>query len=313
MSIMAIPGPMVFSIAGGDNIKADAGFYRFDVDLNTLTYTLLKTEWGLIGSATPGGWDADQNMTFDPTANTWKIQLDLTPGEMKFRANDDWGLNYGDNGSDALLERDGANIVISNAGNYLITLYLDKPDHTYSIELTSFDRRALFVTEGQTLDIDDIAQFSNGYAVAKWRNVTSTGQQGSHPTHVDTDFPMFRLADVYLMYAESVLRGGGGSLANAVNLVNDIRRRAYNGPSGDVDQNGLDLDFILDERARELLWEGHRRTDLVRFGRFADSDYTWQWKGGVRQGRSVSANYNIFPIPSADINANPNLQQNPGY
>jgi len=298
---------------GGDNIKANAGFYKIDVDLNTLTYTLLKTEWGLIGSATPGGWDADQNMTFDPSTNAWSIQLDLNPGEMKFRANDDWGLNYGDNGGDALLERDGSNIVISNAGNYRITLYLDKPDHTYSIELTSFDRRALFVTEGQTLDIDDIAQFSNGYAVAKWRNVTSTGQQGSHPTHVDTDFPMFRLADVYLMYAESVLRGGGGSLANAVSYVNDIRRRAYAGPSGDVDQNELDLDFILDERARELLWEGHRRTDLVRFGRFADTDYTWQWKGGVKEGKSVSANYNIFPIPSADINANINLQQNPGY
>jgi hypothetical protein len=299
--------------AGGDNIKANAGFYKIDVDLNTLTYTLLKTEWGIIGSATPGGWDSDQNMTLDPATNTWSIQLDLTPGEMKFRANDDWGLNYGDNGTDALLERDGANIAISNAGNYRITLYLDKPDHTYSIELTSFDRRALFVTDGQTLDIDDIAQFSNGYAVAKWRNVTSTGQQGSHPTHVDTDFPMFRLADVYLMYAESVLRGGGGSLATAVNYVNDIRRRAYGGPSGDVDQNALDLDFILDERARELLWEGHRRTDLVRFGRFADTDYTWQWKGGVKEGKPVSNTYNIFPIPSADINSNPNLQQNPGY
>ena len=102
-----------------------------------------------------------------------------------------------------------SNIAIANAGNYRITLFLDKPDHTYSIELTSFDKRALFVTEGQSLDIDDIAQFSNGYAVAKWRNVTSTGQQGSHPVHVDTDFPMFRLADVYLMYAEAVLRGGG--------------------------------------------------------------------------------------------------------
>ena len=300
--------------AGGDNIKAvDPGMYKIDVDLNTLTYTLLKTEWGLIGSATPGGWDSDQNLTYDATANTWSIQLDLVPGDIKFRANDDWGLNYGDNGNDALLEKDGSNIAIANAGNYRITLFLDKPDHTYSIELTSFDKRALFVTEGQSLDIDDIAQFSNGYAVAKWRNVTSTGQQGSHPVHVDTDFPMFRLADVNLMYAEAVLRGGGGNVASAVNYVNEIRNRAYNGASGNVDQSSLTLDFILDERARELLWEGHRRTDLVRYGRFANTDYLWQWKGGVKEGTSVSANYNLFPIPSADMGANPNLQQNDGY
>jgi hypothetical protein len=298
----------------GANIKAvDAGFYKIDVDLNTLTYTMQKTDWGVIGSATPDGWNSDQNMTYDPTSKTWNIQLDLNPGEIKFRANDDWGLNYGDNGADAILERDGANIAIANAGNYKITLFLDKPDHTYSIELTSFDRRALFVTDGQTLDIDDIAQFSNGYAVAKWRNVTSDGFPGSHPTHVDTDFPMFRLADVYLMYAEAVLRGGGGNLNTALNYVNQVRERAYDGPSGDITSNDLDLDFILDERARELLWEGHRRTDLIRFGRFANTDYLWQWKGGVKEGAAVDNHFNVYPIPSADIGANPNLKQNQGY
>ena len=300
--------------AGGDNIKAaTAGFYKIDVDLNTLTYTLLKTTWGLIGSATPDGWNSDQNMTYDPTSNAWSIQLDLTPGEVKFRANDDWGLNYGDNGADALLERDGANIQIANAGNYKITLFLDKPDHTYSIELTSFDRRALFVTQGQTLDIDDISQFNNGYAMSKWRNVTRTGQPGSDLDFADTDFPMFRLADVYLMYAEAVLRGGGGSLANALTYVNLVRERAFGGASGDIDQNSLDLDFILDERARELYWEGHRRTDLVRFGKFSNTSYTWQWKGGVKEGASVSSNFDVFPIPSADLGANPNLEQNAGY
>ncbi|HSF89657.1 MAG TPA: RagB/SusD family nutrient uptake outer membrane protein [Saprospiraceae bacterium] len=300
--------------ASGDNIRAgEPGLYKIDVDLNTLTYTLLRTEWGLIGSATPGGWDSDQNFTYDAASNSLVIQLDLVPGDIKFRANDDWGLNYGDNGNDALLERDGANITIANAGNYKITLFLDKPDHTYSIELTSFDRRALFVTEGQTLEIDDIAEFTNGYAVAKWRNITSSGQPGSNLVHVDTDFPMFRLSDVYLMYAEAVLRGGGGSIASAVNYVNEIRERAYDGASGNVDQSTMTLDFILDERARELFWEGHRRTDLIRFGRFADTDYLWQWKGGAKDGVSVSANYNLFPIPSADIIANPNLDQNPGY
>ena len=124
---------------------------------------------------------------------------------------------------------------------------------------------------------------------------------------------MFRLADVYLMYAEAVLRGGGGSTATALGYVNEIRARAYDGPSGNIDQNTLDLDFILDERARELLWECHRRTDLVRFGKFANTDYLWQWKGGVKDGAAVSDNYNVYPIPSNDLGANPNLVQNAGY
>jgi len=299
---------------GGDNIKAPtAGLYLIEVDLNTFTYTLTRTEWGIIGSATPGGWDSDQNMTYDAATGVLSIQIDLVAGEMKFRANDDWGLNYGDDGADAILERNGANIAIPGAGNYLIKLFLDKPDHTYSIELTSFDRRATFFTSGQTLEIDDIGDFTNGYAVAKWYNVTRTGATGSNLVHADTDFPMFRLADVYLMYAEAVLRGGAGSLSSALDYVNLVRQRAYDGPSGDITQGDLTLDFILDERARELLWEGHRRTDLVRFGKFSNSTYLWTWKGGEKDGRSVPQYFDVYPIPSADIGANPNLQQNTGY
>lgn len=299
---------------GGDNIKAaEAGFYKIDVDLNTLTYTLLKTDWGLIGSATPGGWDSDQNLTYDAASNSWSIQLDLVPGDIKFRANDAWDLNYGDDGNDALLERNGANIAIATAGNYKITLFLDKPDHTYSIELTSFDRRAQFITDGQNLDINDISVFTDGYAVGKWSNIKSTGEPGSHNDFVDTDFPMFRLSDIYLMYAECVVRGGGGSMATALDYVNQIRARAYNGAAGNIDQAGLTLDFLLDERARELFWEGHRRTDLVRFGKFSDTDYLWQWKGGVKEGRAVSSFYDVLPIPASDLGANPNLVQNTGY
>jgi hypothetical protein len=299
--------------ANGDNIVApEAGQYKIDVDLNTLTYTMRRTAWGLIGSATPNGWDSDQDMTYDAASNSWSIQVNLVPGHIKFRANDDWGLNYGDNGSDALLEEGGADIAIASAGTYIVRLFLDKPDHTYSIELTSFDSRALFHTSGQTLEITDISEFTNGYAVTKWKNVTSAGAPGSNLVHVDTDFPMFRLADVMLMYAEAAVRSGS-NLSTAVDYVNQVRARAYDGPSGNIDQSGLTLDFLLDERVRELLWEGHRRTDLVRFGKFTDGDYTWEWKGGVKDGRSVAPYLNVYPIPSADIGANPNLQQNDGY
>ena len=75
----------------------------------------------------------------------------------------------------------------------------------------------------------------------------------------------------------------------------------------------LSLDFILDERLRELMWEGHRRTDLIRFGQFSDGDYVWAWKGGVKEGRQVASTFDLFPIPATDIGANPTLDQNPGY
>ena len=178
------------------------------------------------------------------------------------------------------------------------------------------DERANFHTSGQELEINDIFTFTDGYAIAKFRNVTSTGVKGSDKSgdHPDTDYPMFRLADVYLMYAEAVLRGGtGGSVAQAVQYVNELRTRAFNGTTGNITQSQLTLPFIIDERARELKWEAHRRTDLIRFDRFTDDSYVWPWKGAVKDGRGVEAYRILFPIPDTDLTANPNLDQNTGY
>ncbi len=176
------------------------------------------------------------------------------------------------------------------------------------------DRRAMFYTSGQDLEINDISKFTDGYAITKFKNVTSTGAKGSDTAgdFVDTDFPMFRLADIYLTYAEAVLRGGtGGDQATALGYVNSLRTRAYKGTTGNV--TSLNLDLMLAERARELYWEAHRRTDLIRFGKFTDTSFLWAFKGGVKDGKGVSINLNVFPIPSADIVANPNLKQNTGY
>jgi hypothetical protein len=156
--------------------------------------------------------------------------------------------------------------------------------------------------------------FNHGYAVTKWKNVKSTGGAGSNATHPDTDQPIFRLADAYLMYAEAVLRGGqGGTPATALDYVNQIRTKAYGSTAGNITQDQLTLSFILDERARELYWEGYRRTDLIRYGLFTGSGYIWQWKGGVQAGIATDAKYNLYPIPDADLGANPNLVQNTGY
>ncbi|MEY4260755.1 MAG: hypothetical protein RL656_1728 [Bacteroidota bacterium] len=299
----------------GDNIRVvNAGFYKLNVDYQAKTYTLNKTIWGLIGSATKNGWDSDQDLKYDAKENAWIITADLVKGEIKFRANDGWDLNYGDDGGNAVLEAGGANIVIPSAGTYNIKLFLNKPDYTYAIELASFDSRSLFFTDGQELEIADISQFTDGYAVTKFTNLTSTGGNPSDLTFIDTDFPLFRLADIYLTAAEAIVRGGtGGSAADALNYVNIVRRRAYAGPGGDITSAQLTLDFLLDERGRELYWEAQRRTDLVRFGKFSATDYRWPWKGGVKDGRSVNKTFDVFPIPASDIGANPKLKQNAGY
>ncbi len=176
------------------------------------------------------------------------------------------------------------------------------------------DPRAMFFTDGQTLDIPNLSDFQNGYAVRKFTNITRDNEPGRNLEFPDTDFPVFRLADVYLMYAEAVLRdGSGGSEATALNYINKIRERAWGDASGNISQGDLDLDFILDERGRELYWESHRRTDLIRYGRFAGEGYIWAWKGQTPNGLPTDPKFNIFPIPDSDINANPNLVQNQGY
>ncbi|WKZ58101.1 MAG: RagB/SusD family nutrient uptake outer membrane protein [Cyclobacteriaceae bacterium] len=178
------------------------------------------------------------------------------------------------------------------------------------------DHRALFFTSGHSKEINDIGVFTDGYSTTKFRNrkLDGTLPANPHPDFVDTDYPMFRLADAYLMYAEAVLRGGsGGSLAQALDYINEIRERAYGDTSGNIDGSELTLEFILDERARELYWEGHRRTDLIRYGLFTGGDYLWPWKGNVKEGTATDAFRDLFPIPSADLVANPTLEQNTGY
>ncbi|MEM7110429.1 MAG: RagB/SusD family nutrient uptake outer membrane protein, partial [Bacteroidota bacterium] len=154
----------------------------------------------------------------------------------------------------------------------------------------------------------------NGYILTKISNLSSLDVPGSDGEFLDTDFPMFRLADVYLMLAESVLRGGSGATqSEALELVNDLRERAYGDDTGNITEAELTLDFILDERARELHWEMHRRQDLIRFDNFTTSGI-WQFKGGDLDGQTTEAFRNLYPIPSTQISAYGGaLTQNPGY
>ena len=178
------------------------------------------------------------------------------------------------------------------------------------------DKRFLFV--GETPSIENAVDYEEGLATYKWRNITVDANgdwaYGSHISFADNDFPLFRLAEMYLVYAEAVKRGGNGTASLALDYINKLRERAF----GNADNNyrnftDVALEDILDERGFELYWEGHRRTDLIRFNRFTGSSYIWEWKGGIRNGRSVGSHYNLYPIPSSDLMANPNLKQNPNY
>jgi hypothetical protein len=175
---------------------------------------------------------------------------------------------------------------------------------------TSADTRtSAMATAGRTKSIGSIGSSNNGYGLLKFKNVTSGGKVGSNLTFPDTDYPMFRLADAYLIYAEASLRGGGGSRATALDYVNQIRRRSA---AGDITDAQLTLPFILDERGRELLWEGTRRQDLIRYGLFSSAG-VWSWKGGVAAGKTTESFHDLYPIPSNELAANPTLKQNPGY
>ncbi len=171
------------------------------------------------------------------------------------------------------------------------------------------DKRAQFYTSGQNLDISSITTFTDGYAVTKFRNVTRSGSLGQSLDFSDIDFPIFRLAEMYLVYAEAVASGGtGGSSTLALQYVNLLRTRAQT-----TALSSLTAQDVLNERGRELYWEGFRRTDLIRFNQFVEGTYLWPWKGGIQTGTSVASFRKVYPIPAADISSNTNLVQNTGY
>ncbi len=188
------------------------------------------------------------------------------------------------------------------------------------------DQRAMFETSkynssASQMTITDIGNFSNGLHVNKYRNIRSDGgaiSDNVNRNFADIDFPVFRLSEMYLIYAEAHLRGGGGSAATALDYLNKIRFRAYGGSYGPgnvgkLNLSDLNLQTVLDERARELYWEGHRRTDLIRYNQLTTGTYLWPWKGGIASGTAKDSKYNLYPVPNANLTANPNLTQNTGF
>ena len=292
-------------------------FPEGDIDVDALNNTLSGTlsDWGLVGDATPNSWNGPDMEMYETSSNVFELYASLLGNQMKFRFNEDWGQNYGDTGADGTLEGGGDNIAVPGDGVYHVVLNLNTLTYSLTEVMPEVDSRGMFYTDGQNLEIEDIPTFTDGYAVTKFKNIDSNGNQGADTSgnFVDTDLALIRLAEIYLNYAEATLRGGGGDINLAVSKINELRERGYGSSTYNITSSDMTLDFLLDERSRELYWEGQRRTDLVRYGYFTSGNYLWPFKANQPDGTSTDAFRNVFPIPSSSISANPNLQQNEGY
>ena len=177
------------------------------------------------------------------------------------------------------------------------------------------DDRALFFGKGRDLVVETPTEYTSGYAVGKYRNTYSNGGNPHNSKFVDTDYFLMRSAEAYLIAAEADARlNGGVTTATGKGYIDAIRQRANN---KDL-KASYNLNQILDERARELYYEGFRRTDLIRYGYYGgekSGEYLREWKGGIKNGQAIAAYLNVFAIPAEDVNANPNLKgkQNTGY
>lgn len=174
------------------------------------------------------------------------------------------------------------------------------------------DDRALFFGKDRNLVVTTPSEFTSGYSVGKFRNTYAGGGSGHNSKFVDADYFLMRSAEAYLIAAEADARlSGGTTSATGTSYINALRSRA-----NATQLSSYTLNQILDERSRELYYEGFRRTDLIRYGYFGGSNssqYLWDWKGGSQNGVGFAAYRNLFALPSADVNANPNLKQNDGY
>lgn len=242
-----------------------------------------------------------------------------TSTEMIFtlQSNGEVTQNYGPttviiNGQVGSIEGNGSQFGVGGWGGALRLRkqFVQKFD---GIEFSS-DTRKNIISGSRDIEITDIANRDQGYILAKFSNISSTGVVGISTTFVETDFPLFRYADVLLMYAEAQVRKDGSANSTSLNYINSLRTRANNGSTANnVSLSAVNLDFILDERSRELHWEAHRRQDLIRFNKYTGGSYNWAWKGNGINGIALSNHLRVYPIPEAALASNPNLTQNTGY
>lgn len=252
-------------------------------------------------------WDQDGTNIQGYVGTTFIIES--SSDAVYVRAEDYHGLTSNTNWNGNRARKQFMNVLVDTLATYG-NVQVPSTDVTFS---QSKDKR-VYLKMKKSMDIPS-ASSSGDYGIGVYKftakNANGTQAANYNPAYACTDFPIFRLADAYLMRAEALFNTG--DLANAIKDVNVVRTRAYGNATGNITTAQLTSKFLLDERGREFYYEAQRRTDLVRFGKFTDGSYNWQWKGNTFTGANTDKHLNLFPIPGAEVSANPNIGQNPGY
>lgn len=252
-------------------------------------------------------WDQDGTYTQGYVGTTFIIES--CSDAIYIRAEDYHGLTSNTNWNGNRARIQFMNVLVDTLATYG-NVKVPSTDPTFS---QCTDNR-VFMKMKKNMNIPS-ASSSGDYGIGVYkftaRNHDGTLPANYNPAFACTDFPIFRLADAYLMRAEALFRMSDAP--NAILDINTIRERAYGDESGNITTGDLTADFLIDELGREFYYEAHRRTDLVRFGKFTDGNYKWQWKGGTYEGINTSSHLNLFPIPGDEVSANPNIKQNSGY
>lgn len=186
-------------------------------------------------------------------------------------------------------------------------------DYTTGTYDVNDDRGRMFYIKGRSESMDDaLYVFLNGWSCIKFNNIPHNMDNDSFvataatKAYSDIDYPLIRLGEIYLIYAEACMELGQAN--TAMPMVRELAAR-----SGAQAPTSITEEWLIEERARELMWEGHRRTDLIRYGKFTSSTFLWPYKGGSLSGQGFDDYMKIFAIPTSELASNPELHQNPGY
>lgn len=243
-------------------------------------------------------YDAEQTQSYGGTSYLTLAAIaatDVSSTQMINGVNNGWG---------------GIRVPYEYVEKYFNVRNADYSAGTYDVN----DKRGrMFYIKGRSESMDGaLYVFLNGWSCLKFNNIPHNMDQDSYlataasKAYSDIDFPMIRLGEIYLIYAEACMNLGQAN--TALPKVQDLAARA-----GVTAPTSITQEWLIEERARELMWEGHRRTDLIRYGKFTSSSFLWTYKGGSFSGQGFDDHMKIFAIPASELASNPELLQNPGY
>lgn len=243
-------------------------------------------------------YDAEQTQSYGGTSYLTLAAIaatDVSSTQMINGVNNGWG---------------GIRVPYEYVEKYFNVRNADYSAGTYDVN----DKRGrMFYIKGRSESMDGaLYVFLNGWSCLKFNNIPHNMDQDSYletaasKAYSDIDFPMIRLGEIYLIYAEACMNLGQAN--TALPKVQELAARA-----GVTAPTSITQEWLIEERARELMWEGHRRTDLIRYGKFTSSSFLWTYKGGSFSGQGFDDHMKIFAIPAPELASNPELHQNPGY